>query len=269
MKYRHAVTLMGVCLPVCLVLHAVQLIFTIDKKTGFINQQYTGISVAITLVILAGVASVALITFAADGVCLRRKSKNPAVFVTSLLLGIMLFLDTAALVSSTEAPAWYDALAIILGLLSAVVFVAFAIKKIYPYKFFDITLVIPPIYYIIRLIGIFVSTSELALVTENVFLLFTNGALLLFMFEFSKAENSIDESPKAKNIFSSGIAAAMLSFIQSVPKIAVYGGSLSPREILSALLTLAAGIFVLSYVLSELGQKSEKKTVHIAKHLAE
>ena len=68
MKFRHSVTLFCVCLPVCLILRALQLIFTIDEKTGFIKQQYTGISVAITLVILAGVASVGLISFAAAGI---------------------------------------------------------------------------------------------------------------------------------------------------------------------------------------------------------
>lgn len=269
MKFRHSVTLFCVCLPVCLILRALQLIFTIDEKTGFIKQQYTGISVAITLVILAGVASVGLISFAADGIKMCRKGKNPVLAAASVLVGIMFVCDTAAFISTGIIFVWYDALLIISGLLSAGVFIAFGVKKVYPYKFSDILLIIPAFYCIVRLISIFVSTSELSLVTENVFLLFTNGVLLLFMFEFSKAENNIDETPKTKKISASGITACMLCFIQSVPKIAVYGRSMSLRDITSALLTLAFGIFVLSYVVSEFSEESKSKTTHTAKHLAE
>lgn len=269
MRYRYNMMLLGVCLPMCLVLRALQLIFTIDEKTGFIKQQYSSISVVITVVIFAGIAAVGLICFASNGVTMKKKDKNLMLAATSFLVGIVFICDTAVQIFSMNISAWYDLISMLLGLISAAVFIAFGVKKIYSYKFFDSLLTIPVFYYIVRLISVFVSTSELALVTENIFLLFTNGALLFFMFEFAKVENDIDEKPKTRKIFSSGIIASMLCMTQSVPKIAAYGGSMSPRDIVSSLLTFAVGLFVLSYIMSGFGDKSSDENIHTAKHLSE
>ena len=63
MRYRHTMTLLGICLPMCLVLRILQLAFTIDTATGFIKQQYSAISLIITLVIFAAAISVGIMGF--------------------------------------------------------------------------------------------------------------------------------------------------------------------------------------------------------------
>lgn len=269
MSYRHTMTLFGVCLPICLVLRVLQLIFTIDSTTGFIKQQYSAISVIIMLVIFAGIISVGLIGFACDGIKFQKKEINPVTSLTSFLTGGMFIYDTAALVASASIAAWYDKVLLLFGLLSAAVFIAFGIKKIYMYKFPSILLVVPVFYYIVRLISIFVSTSALSLVTKNIFLLFANGALLIFMFEFSKTENKIDDTPKIKKLFSAAIVASMFCFVQALPRIIVYGASMSGRDMADALLTLTISLFVISYMISEFADDSIGKNVHTAKHLAE
>ena len=49
MKYRHAMIVLSAALPVCVVLRALQLIFTIDSSTGFIKQSYNTVAIAITV----------------------------------------------------------------------------------------------------------------------------------------------------------------------------------------------------------------------------
>lgn len=269
MRYRHTMTLFGVCLPICLVLRVLQLIFTVDSTTGFIKQQYASISVIIMLVIFAAAFAVALIGAASDGVKLQKKEINPAVAFTSFLAGGMFIYDTIASVSANVVAAWYDTVLLILGLVSGVVFVAFGIKNIYSYKFPCSLLVAPVFYYVVKLISVFVSTSALSLVTENIFLIFASGTLLIFIFEFSKIENQIDEAPRVKKLFSAAIVASIFCSVYALPKIIVYGTLMSRRDMADALLSLTMSVFVLSYVISNFADESINKKNHTAKHLAE
>lgn len=269
MRYRHTMTLFGVCLPICLILRALQYIFTIDGATGFIKQQYSSISVIITLIIFAGVFSVGLIGYATDSVVYEKKNSNYALMVGSFLAGLSFIYDTATSFLNFNVIAWYDIFVIILGLMCAVVFIAYGVRFLYSYNFPTMSFIVPVFYYIIKLISIFVSTSELALVTENIFMIITNSTLLIFIYEFSKVENNIDEIVKSKKLFAWGIISAMLCFTQSVPRILVYNASLSQKDMSSALLNAIMGVFILSYIMSSFKDKNAYKTAHVAKHLAE
>ena len=195
MRYRHTITLLGTCLPVCLILRALQLIFTIDSNTGFIKQQFSGISITIMIVIFAAIISVGVMGFVADGVKIQKKQNNFFLAASAFLVGCMFIYDTVATLKTQNLTAWYDMFTVFLGIITAAVFIAFGVKNMCGIKFPDIFLVVPVFYYILRIITVFVSTSALALVTKNIFLIFTNGLLLFFMFEFAKFENDIDEKP--------------------------------------------------------------------------
>ena len=269
MRYRHTMTLFGISLPICLILRTLQLIYTIDDTTGFIKQQYSGISIAIMIIIFAATVSVGLIGFAADGVKMQKNNINPEVALTSLLAGGMFIYDTVAALGTIATGSWYDMIALLFGVMSAAVFIAYGLKNIYDYKLPMALLVIPVLYYVIKFITVFISTSALALVTENIFLLFTNAALLYFLFEFSKIENNIDENPKPRKLFASGIIAVMLCATEAIPKIIANGADMSRRDMAAALLNIAMGVFVLSYIISNFDDKSTDKKTHTAKHLAE
>ena len=269
MRYRHTLLLFGIFLPTCLVLRALQLIFTIDSATGFIKQQYSAISVIITLVIFAAIISVGIISLATEGIKLQKKDINPSLAIFSFFTGCMFIYNAVASNSIVTAVAWYNTLLFALSLASAGVFIACAIKNVYSYKFPNISLIIPVFYFIIKLISVFVSTSQLALVTENIFLIFANGSVLIFMFEFSKIENAVDEAPSIKKLFCFAILAIIFCLIYSLPKILVYGASMSGKDLADALLTLVMGLFVLTYVISNFKDTFFNKNIREAKHLAE
>ncbi len=269
MRYRHTMTLLGLCLPICLILRALQLAFTIDSTTGFIKQQFSGISVTIMIIIFAGIISVGLIGFATDGVKIQNSEKNIFVSVSAFLAGGAFIYNTIASLQVKNITAWYDVVTIFLGLVTAAVFVAYGIKNICDIEFPDIFLIVPVFYYILRLITIFVSTSALSLVTKNIFLIFANGTVLLFMFEFAKIQNNVDEKPQSKKVFAAGIMAAMLCFTESLPKFIAQKDIMSTRDISDSILTLAVGIFILVHLIINFKDKSSLKNIHTAKHLAE
>lgn len=270
MKHRHTLLILLVTLPVCVLLRTIQMFFTIDSTTGFIKQQYSAISVIITVIICAATASVGLLATTIESVKPNFEKQRPAVAIASVLVGGMFIYRTVADIS-TLSGAWYDILLVFLALVSAFVFVAYGLRNIYEYNMPSLMLTVPVIYYVVKLISIFVSTSALALVTENIFLIFTGSVLLWFMFEFASYENEMgDMSKKAKSLFASGLAAIMLCAVTSIPKFILAASSktqLSSGDISSALLNAAMGIFVLVYIVCNFTEKSEN-TKSVGKHSA-
>ena len=273
MRYRYTMNLFYISLPICLLLRTIQLIFTIDETTGFIKQQYSSISTVIMIVICAAVAAVGLLGLIGDGIKAGERKLSPAIALTSVLAGGMFIYDTVTSLTNLNSSSWYDLVLIILGVLSAIVFILYGLKNVYDYNMPSMMLVIPVFYYILKLITIFVSTSDLALVTENIFLLFTNGALLLFMFEFAKFENNIGDSKKEnKKLFATGIISVMLCAISTVPKIIgflVNKTQPTSQDISSALLAIVVGVFVLLFIICNFSDKANKRKKHIVSHLAQ
>lgn len=260
MKHRHALMLSFVTLPICVLLRAIQMYFTIDDTTGFVKQQYAAISMTITVIICAAVASVSLLAATLEGAKQNAFKTRPAVAIASVLTAGMFIYQTVAGVSALRG-AWYDILLVVLALSSSLVFFAYGLKNIYEYNMPLLTLVIPVAFYIVKLISVFVSTSELALVTENIFLIFTNSVLLWFIFEFASFENHIGDAEKeAKSLFASGLAAIMLCAVASIPKLALtlFGRlQMSADDIAEALLNLTMGIFILTYIVCSFKDKSQ------------
>ena len=267
MRHRHAIMLFSIALPICVLLRTIQMCFTIDSTTGFIKQQYSAIGVIISVIICATTAAVGLLAATIENTKQNKAAQRPAVAIAAALAGGMFFYQTVAQTQSglllSFNGAWYDVLLIFLALVSAFVFVAYGLKNIYEYQMPNILLVAPVVYYIVRLISIFVSTSALARVTENVFLIFTNSVLLWFMFEFASFENEIgDTDKKPKRLFASGLAAVILCAVTSLSKIIfamVSRVKLSNGDIASALLNAAIGVFILVYIICNFGEENGRE----------
>lgn len=289
MKYRHAMTLLLVSLPICVILRIIQMVYTLDVGTGFIKPQYSAIALLISVIVCAATASVALLTAIADIKCKESTTPQFAIAISSLLLGGMLIYRMVATVSAKlqtiswqdsfeknvmilfRSIAWYDTLLLILTVLSAVVFLVYGLRNISNFKMPTITLAIPVFYFIVKLISVFISTSSLALVTENIFLIFTNSAVLWFMFEFSNFENGVgDANKKIKKIFASGVASIMLCSVMAIPKFVtaiVYRTTISAADVSSSLLNIAIVAFILSYIICKFGEIQKTKKAE-SKHSA-
>ena len=271
MKHRHTLILLSVALPICVLLRAMQMYFTIDGVTGFVKQQYSAISVIITVIICAASAAIGLLAATIDEVKQNANKQRPAVAIAGVLAGGMFIYQAVAGFSVVGSGAWYDALLVLLSFVSAFVFVAYGLKNIYDYNLPSILLISPVLYYIVKLISVFVSTAKLALVTENIFLIFTSGVLLWFMLEFASFENGIgDVDKRPKKLFAAGLAAVMLCGVTAIPKLAfavLNIMQLQADDIASALINVAIGVFILVYILCNFGDKRESKKA-VGKHSA-
>lgn len=273
MRYRHTVNLLYFALLICVFLRTVQLIFTVDETTGFIKQQYTGISTVIMIVICASVAAVSILGYTSDCIKGCNVKFKPCVAVSSALAGGMFIFNVVSSVANLQSGGWYNVLLVILGIPTAVAFFAYGLKNVYDYNSHTMIFSIPVFYFILKLITVFVSTSALSLVTENIFLIFTNGTLLIFMFEFAKFENNISGGKNEnKKLFASSIASVMLCTVSTVPKIinvAVKNITLSNKDISEILLTVSVGIFVFAFTVCNFSDSAKRRKKSVARHLAE
>jgi len=151
MKNRHTLTLLCILTPVCVALRAIQMIFTIDSATGFIKQQYTSISALITVIVCAAIAAMAMLAASVDELKETADGKRPVVAIGCLLTGGMFIYQTVASMSALNA--WYDFMLVLLMLMSVFVFVAYGLKNVYDYKMPSLMLVIPVLYYVVKLIA--------------------------------------------------------------------------------------------------------------------
>ena len=133
-------------------------------------------------------------------------------------------------------------------------------------------LVIPTLYYIVKLVNLFISTSALALVTKNIFMLFANAAVLLFMYEFACFENGVKNDQKSlKKLFSTGITAIILCAVTAIPPLLTFAFKKTEMlngDIASALLLTAQAIFIFVYINQTFYKKPERASRHISKHSA-
>ncbi len=268
MKTRHITNLLCITIPICVFLRIMQINFTIDSTTGFIKQQYNDIATLITLVIFAAIIVMCILAYFTENIACKESKIQPLVAISGVLTGGMYAYEMFSCISVLDSI--YNILLVFLSLLSAIIFIAYGLKKIYPYNFPSIILVIPTLYYIVKLIKLFVSTSALSLVTENIFLLFANSALLWFMFEFASYENKFGNLNKMpKSMFAGGIAASMLCVVTALPNLlsSSYKDAQTLRaDVSSSLLMLSQTIFILSYIISSFCPKESNSKKHYSKH---
>ncbi len=272
MKYRHIINLLCVSTPICVLLRAIQVIFTLDKETGFVKQQYSQISLLITIIVCATVVAVGIMAAGAEDLQKNKKTIRPLTAAAALLTAGMFVYEMVASVSALGFASWHGVLLAILAIFSAVAFGAYGINCVYEFAFPRIIFIAPVIYYVIKLINLFVSTSALALVTENVFLLFTNSAILWFVFEFASSENGFNADAKLpKRLFSSSVIAIMLCTITALPKLILMfsqKSEASAADVSMAVLMLSQAFFVFAYTNDNYGTKNLSSDKSPSKHSA-
>ncbi len=253
MRYKHIMLSLGISLPVCVLLRTYQLLFMIEGKTGFVGRNYTFLSTAIMVVIFSAVALNAIF-----GATVHRSPKkgpkvNIVLGISAMLLGGAIIYDSVDSVVEMPTTSWQNFLLVIMGCVCAVWFLAYGAKAVYNYKLPHLTYTIPVIYWAAKFIVVFTSISPLTLITDNVFVLISYCAVLIFMFEFAKVANNIDKETTYKKLLSSGVASVILCIVSSLPRlIATSSGSIESLHdsVSSVFVSLVTGIFILAYTVS-------------------
>lgn len=271
MKYRQISNLLWVSIFICTLLRVIQIVFTLDAATGFMKQQYSKISILISFIVIATTLAITILSNVVEDMDPQKKTIQPMLAIASLLTGGMFLYEMVASTSALKIGFISGSVMVALALASAIVFMAYGLKNIYEYNFPNIALVVPVIYYVAKLINLFVSTSMLSLVTKNVFMLFANAALLLFMFEFSSFENEFKgEAQKPKKLFIIAIGTTMICMVTGLPTIfaaILQKIEYSKGDVASSLLVITQAIFIFVYTKGRLFKKDTKPTP-VSKHSA-
>ena len=253
MRYKHIMLSLGISLPVCVLLRTYQLLFMIEGKTGFVGRNYIFLSAAVMVVIFAAVALNTIFGATVHRSPKRMPKVNFALGISAMLLGGAVIFDSIDSMLQAPVSSWQTFVLVVMGCVCAIWFMAYGVKAIYNYKLPHLTYIIPVIYWAAKFIVVFTSISPLTLITDNVFVLISYCAVLIFMFEFAKVANNIDKDTTYKKLMASGIASVMLCFISAIPRFIATGTGNTESlhdSVSSVFVTLMTGLFVLSYTVS-------------------
>lgn len=221
MKYKKILLFSGIALPAAVLMRFLQLMFTVDAKTGFFKTEYkeTGYYLLILIILCPAVTAALCFTSHRKPEHPPKKSLPLAIvsFITAGVIGTEIFSESFA----GTVMQWQTSLLMLAGIAAIVFFVIYGIGLVSNYKLQPVTAAIPVIYFIIKIICVFTSVSSLALITDNVLMLAAYCALLLFFLCFGKLYNGIDREYNFRKLQAAGFASAILCFSQSVPHIVI------------------------------------------------
>lgn len=217
MNFRHLMALFGVSLPLCVLLRVLQLKFTIEENTGFINPEFFLISVLIMVIIFIAVAVVVFVSFAAKTAKRKPSVIKPGLSIVSLCVSASAIYEFIEALKPTAVNMWYNNLFVVLSLAAALFFIALSVKNIYDYPLPKLFYILPVLYMVVKLISMFISISSLALISDNVFMILSYCCILLFWLYYSKVENEVECEKSRKLMLVSGMTATMLCAVNSLP----------------------------------------------------
>ncbi len=252
MKQNKIMLFFFIALPVSLVLRFLQLCFTIETNTGFfINEtkNFGPILLLLILITALGVAIFSWLTFI--------RPNNPpktTVFmsVSSLALSLSIFAELVFKNTIVSIP-WQLSLLKLLSIAVIAYFILYGLEPFIKFKLPKIASSITVLYIIIRIICDFTTISKLALISDNILLIFTYCAILTFFLNFTKLYCNADNDKSFKMILSSGLASVVLCFTSSIPNLLINilaKGAYNHSSIFTCITLLLLGIFILSYILS-------------------
>lgn len=252
MNFKKTLLFFTIATAVSVALRTLIIFFTTDSSSGFFKQEFSVFSYGMIGIIIVAAAFCAVYSF-------KSKEANAPSFwkyivaVISVLLGISILVETVFFDSSANVAPWHNFMQTLFGILSAAVFIWYggAVTGFLPAP--DFFLAIPVVFYIFRLIVVFITYASLATIADNAFELANLCVTLIFMIKFAKTTAVGKGDTEKIGILPVGICAAFVIFTQCLPiAIALISGNANlvhsnslfvPSSILMGLFIIANSIF--------------------------
>ena len=252
MKQNNIMLFFLIALPVCLVLRFLQLCFTIESNTGFFINETKNFGPILLLMILLCTSSVAVFSW----LTFVRPNNPPKttmfMSISSFALSLSVFVELV-FNNAVAAISWQSALLKLLSFAVIAYFIVFALSKFIEIQIPEIASSVTVLYTIIRMICDFTSISKLALISDNILLIFSYCAVLTFFLNYTKLACHTDNDKSFKVILSSGLASVVLCFTSSIPNLLVnliLKNGYHHSSLLTCVTFLFLGIFIFSYIFS-------------------
>ncbi len=262
MKFKKIVFLFSVALPLCIVMRLLQLIHIVETKTGFFKPEFKNEGIYMLAIIFAFAIAVVIFSFISHRAPDAPPKPNIFMSIASVLISLSILFELFTEKFPTAVHGWQIALLNVTGITAAVFFFAFAMKLFFSFKLPKICFIIPTVYLVLRLICDFTAISSLALISDNLLLVLSYSAALLFMLNFGKLYNEIDSEYNFRKLMASGLAAVILCFTQSVPHIIVNvmnEFAYNHTSMASNVNVLCTGLFIVTFVFSHFSKTNSCK----------
>lgn len=210
--------LSAVCLSV--VFRLVEMLKLTEYDTGFIKSPALGIAIGLFVVFLL------IVVFAASFIsasAIEAKKSQRFILVTSLF-SLVLGITTAVscvLDNYSGVPAFLRILCVCFGVLSAVFFIAFALRPFIHFSFSPMFTAIPLIFLIVKSAVIFIKCSYHALINDTLFDMCACCLTMLLFLEITKSANNQGSRNSIKKFSALSASASIFLFCASVPKILI------------------------------------------------
>ena len=268
MKYKKIMTFFAIASPIAILIRTMQVLFMIDDK-GFTLPSYRSMGYKMIIASLAAVAVATILGFITH----RCPEKTPRIsiplMIASVVLGLWTIADIVIFPISATAPVWQNVALKLLGVLSGILWIVYALGKFVTIKLPPLVFVIPVLFWVVRLINAFTSLNTLALTVGHVLLMLAYCAVLVFFLQFAKQLNGLDKEYNFKKLLASGICSISLCGVFSIPYLiaTVLGSDAAKTEGFSPIITLfVTGIFILVFTISHFSNSNLRKRHHRRHH---
>ena len=253
MKYKKIIFLFAIFMPVSVLLRLIQFSFTIDYSTGFYIKEFEVNGEAMFWVILGLCFAPAVFALFS-----HRSPEHPP--KPTLTISIASFLAAASVIFemmfeefSAAVMGWQILAVKLVGIASAVFFIFFGAQRFINFSLPRIFTALPTVYFILRTICDFTSISSLALISENLLLMLSYCAVLIFMLQFTKLYNGLDSERGFRKLLSSGLLSISLCATSTIPHFVfkiITGYSFMHTSVAANVNLFFIGLFIAVFIFS-------------------
>ena len=233
-----------------IVLRSLMLLFTIDPVSGFVRTEYALPNLFITIALIAA----CIIVFATAMLLGSKrpeeiKLSQPPLLCACIAMSAAMVYETFFSVLLEGANPIQSVLHYVLTVVSAAVLIGSAVMKFLKLDFPKILTLIPVIYWIMRLIIVFTSFSEISAISDTIIETTTMCLTLITFLAFSKIEcNQPIKRPKL--FFATALLCGTVATLGSVPRIIAFFGAASHPQHLNTtpvFTSLAVAFFAIAF----------------------
>ncbi len=240
MKYRHIILSTAILMPMCVILRALHIMYTVEGETGFINPNYATESFVLLAAIGVFVAVCAGLCFS-----VRRSPtkmpQGPLVAVGAIIAALGFAYELFAAGYPVRVPAWQVVSIKLFGAAVIAFMVFYAIASLLKTKMPSGLFAIPVIYGIVKLLVVFTEISAISVIPDSAFTAVSCCAVLWAFLQIAKQAVGIKNGHTHKLMLCSAMLAVFMCAISSLPMFAVM--VVSPEKAVHGDLTLALTLF--------------------------
>lgn len=242
-----------------------------EHDTGFIFPSKYTAAATVTVIIALAVAFSSIFTLLSAVNGKENKGFYLLTSVSALAFGITVAINEIN-ENFSGVPSILRVLSILFSVLSALYFIAFALRAIVHFSLSSYFTAVPAAFFVFKSASVAIKGAYRTVISDTIFDVAAYCFIMLFFLEFCRMSNGEKSKSGIKRFAAFGSASALLSFAVSVPKIIVSFVSASALHdgIKDAWLLFFAGLYIASELFSRLlfAQQLDRKVsiYYVGKH---